>query len=281
MTPSSASTAPTAPTCSTATPSTRPSSDVRPDVVYHLGGWSDVGSSWDHPREAFQVNATGTLNLLQACSANGSPRVLAVSSADVYGRVQPDELPIRERRTVPPGDPVRRQQDRGRPARPAGLARLRPRGPPRPGVQPPRAGTDHRVRGPRPRPADRQQRARRIRGRARREPHPATRHHRRPRRRAGLPPPDGARRGRARPTTSAPAATSRSASWPSTWSPWPPIRCASSPTPPSSGGSRPRSSAATPPSCTRPRAGTPEIPLDTTLADVLAEHRAAVAAAPA
>jgi GDP-4-dehydro-6-deoxy-D-mannose reductase len=70
--------------------------EVRPDVVYHLGGWSDVGSSWDHPREAFQVNATGTLNLLQACSAHGSPRVLAVSSADVYGRVQPDELPIRE-----------------------------------------------------------------------------------------------------------------------------------------------------------------------------------------
>lgn len=70
--------------------------EVRPDVVYHLGGWSDVGASWGQPRATFEVNAVGTLNLLQACEANGSPRVLAVSSADVYGRVQPDELPIHE-----------------------------------------------------------------------------------------------------------------------------------------------------------------------------------------
>jgi GDP-4-dehydro-6-deoxy-D-mannose reductase len=70
--------------------------ELRPDVVYHLGGWSDVGASWDHPLEAFEVNAVGTLNLLQACAAHGSPRVLAVSSADVYGQVRPEELPIRE-----------------------------------------------------------------------------------------------------------------------------------------------------------------------------------------
>ena len=70
--------------------------DVRPDVVYHLGGWSDVGASWDAPLDAFRVNAEGTLNLLQACVANGKPRVLAVSSADIYGQVTPDELPIAE-----------------------------------------------------------------------------------------------------------------------------------------------------------------------------------------
>jgi GDP-4-dehydro-6-deoxy-D-mannose reductase len=70
--------------------------EVRPEVVYHLGGWSDVGASWEDPLGAFEVNAIGTLNLLQACSAHGSPRVLAVSSADVYGRVDPSELPIAE-----------------------------------------------------------------------------------------------------------------------------------------------------------------------------------------
>lgn len=70
--------------------------DLRPDVVYHLGGWSDVGASWDHPLDAFRVNGEGTLNILQACVNNGAPRVLAVSSADVYGRVSPDELPITE-----------------------------------------------------------------------------------------------------------------------------------------------------------------------------------------
>lgn len=70
--------------------------DIKPDVVYHLGGWSDVGASWDYPLDAFRVNAEGTLNLLQACVSNGKPRVLAVSSADVYGRVSQNELPIAE-----------------------------------------------------------------------------------------------------------------------------------------------------------------------------------------
>ena len=70
--------------------------DIRPDVVYHLGGWSDVGASWEHPLDTFRVNAEGTLNLLRACVDHGAPRVLAVSSADVYGRVTEQELPIGE-----------------------------------------------------------------------------------------------------------------------------------------------------------------------------------------
>lgn len=70
--------------------------EISPDVVYHLAGWSDIGASWSHPRTAFEVNATGTLNLLHACIGNGRPRVLAVSSADVYGTVTASELPLTE-----------------------------------------------------------------------------------------------------------------------------------------------------------------------------------------
>ena len=70
--------------------------DIAPDVVYHLGGWSDVGSSWQHPVDCFRVNAEGTLNVLSAASANGGPRVLAVTSADVYGTIAPEQLPIAE-----------------------------------------------------------------------------------------------------------------------------------------------------------------------------------------
>lgn len=69
--------------------------DTAPEVVYHLGGWSDVGGSWAEPRRAFEVNAEGTLNLLQACRPVG-PRVLVVGSADVYGKVAPVDLPITE-----------------------------------------------------------------------------------------------------------------------------------------------------------------------------------------
>jgi GDP-4-dehydro-6-deoxy-D-mannose reductase len=68
---------------------------VQPDAVYHLGGWSDVGASWDEPRAAFDVNASGTLNVLQACRGRRI-RVLVVSSADVYGKVTLTELPLAE-----------------------------------------------------------------------------------------------------------------------------------------------------------------------------------------
>lgn len=78
---------------------------VAPDAVYHLGGWSDVGASWDQPLEAFRANAEGTLNLLQACLAAGSPRTLVVSSADIYGPVAPDQLPIDESAALCPITP--------------------------------------------------------------------------------------------------------------------------------------------------------------------------------
>jgi GDP-4-dehydro-6-deoxy-D-mannose reductase len=76
----------------------------RPDAVYHLGGWSDVGASWDHPSAAFRVNAEGTLNVLQACRDLGG-RVLVVSSADVYGKVSMGELPLTEESPLRPVTP--------------------------------------------------------------------------------------------------------------------------------------------------------------------------------
>jgi GDP-4-dehydro-6-deoxy-D-mannose reductase len=79
--------------------------DVRPEVVYHLAGDADVGGSWRHPRETFEANAIGTLNLLLAARDAGVRRVLNVGSADVYGRVGPDRLPIREDHPLEPVSP--------------------------------------------------------------------------------------------------------------------------------------------------------------------------------
>jgi len=78
---------------------------TRPDVVYHLGGWSDVGASWQQPLETFRVNAEGTLNVLEASRATGASRVLIVSSADVYGRVSLNELPLSEESPFRPVTP--------------------------------------------------------------------------------------------------------------------------------------------------------------------------------
>lgn len=59
---------------------------ARPDAVYHLAALTHVGRSWEAPEETFRVNATGTLSLLEAVRRlDPSPRVLLVSSAEVYG----------------------------------------------------------------------------------------------------------------------------------------------------------------------------------------------------
>ncbi len=77
----------------------------RPTVIYHLAGWADVGGSWKAPVESFRVNAEGTLNVLSAAADAGVERVLAVSSADVYGIVKPDELPLTEDSPLRPASP--------------------------------------------------------------------------------------------------------------------------------------------------------------------------------
>lgn len=78
---------------------------TRPEVVYHLAGASDVGASWASPNPTFRANAEGTLNVLQACASNDVSRVLAISSADVYGRVRPEDLPISESTPLRPVSP--------------------------------------------------------------------------------------------------------------------------------------------------------------------------------
>jgi GDP-4-dehydro-6-deoxy-D-mannose reductase len=78
---------------------------VSPDVVYHLAGASDVAGSWQDPVDTFRANAEGTLRLLRACAEAGVGRILAVSSADVYGRVTEAELPLSEEAPLRPVSP--------------------------------------------------------------------------------------------------------------------------------------------------------------------------------
>ena len=80
-------------------------SDERPNVVYHLAGDSDVGGSWNHPRETFRVNAEGTLNVMAAARDIGIERVISIGSADVYGKVEPHDLPLTEQSPLRPTSP--------------------------------------------------------------------------------------------------------------------------------------------------------------------------------
>src|ERR1700677_4686659 len=80
--------------------------DVVPEAVYHLAAMTHVGESWDNPGQVLRVNVLGTAEILAAArSVEGSPRVLVVSSAEVYGVVTPAQLPLGEDTPTQPASP--------------------------------------------------------------------------------------------------------------------------------------------------------------------------------
>ncbi len=78
---------------------------ARPVVVYHLAAQSDVAASWHDPATTLRVNCEGTLNVLRAAQRAGARRVVVASSADVYGRVRPEDLPVAENTPMAPVTP--------------------------------------------------------------------------------------------------------------------------------------------------------------------------------
>ena len=77
-----------------------------PDAVYHLAALTAVGESWSKPVEYTRVNVLGTKNVLDGASdVVPSATVLLVSSADVYGVVRPEALPLVETFRVAPANP--------------------------------------------------------------------------------------------------------------------------------------------------------------------------------
>ena len=77
-----------------------------PDAICHLAAQASVGASWKDQSATYAVNTFGTLNVLEAALAcDRPPRVLLISSSEVYGRVTPDELPIREDHPFAPVSP--------------------------------------------------------------------------------------------------------------------------------------------------------------------------------
>ena len=68
------------------------------DAIYHLAGQTAVTTSVTAPREDFEINALGTLNVLEAARRSPRrPRVVFASTNKVYGGL--DDLEIAERAT--------------------------------------------------------------------------------------------------------------------------------------------------------------------------------------
>ncbi len=79
--------------------------DFGPDQVYHLAALTNPSESLKRPREYYQVNVQGTLNLLDALwQQQIDARILLVSSSQVYGKASPGVL-ISEESPLEPNNP--------------------------------------------------------------------------------------------------------------------------------------------------------------------------------
>ncbi|HEX4864387.1 MAG TPA: GDP-mannose 4,6-dehydratase [Acidimicrobiales bacterium] len=77
-----------------------------PEAICHLAAQASVGVSWADPAATYMVNTVGAVNVLAAGHAcDTRPRVLLVSSSEVYGRVRPGDLPTREEAPFAPVSP--------------------------------------------------------------------------------------------------------------------------------------------------------------------------------
>ncbi len=80
--------------------------DTRPQRIYHLAALSSPQESFQNPKLTYDVNFTGTLNLLCTWRELGiDSRFLFVSSAAVYGSVDSLAVPLREEAPLQPVSP--------------------------------------------------------------------------------------------------------------------------------------------------------------------------------
>jgi GDP-4-dehydro-6-deoxy-D-mannose reductase len=80
--------------------------EVRPDRIIHLAGQSSVHLSWLDPAGTLRTNVLGIVHVLDAARERGlRPDVLVVGSAEEYGKVAPEEVPIREDAPLRPASP--------------------------------------------------------------------------------------------------------------------------------------------------------------------------------
>ena len=80
--------------------------EVRPELILHLAAASSVAASWARPSQCLEINAMGTINLLEAVrDLRLDSRVVVASSGEIYGAVPPAHQPITEDAALCPLSP--------------------------------------------------------------------------------------------------------------------------------------------------------------------------------
>ncbi len=75
--------------------------EVKPDIIFHLAGQAFVPNSFEHTAETFKVNVIAPINIFEAVKAvDIAPRIVVVTSGEVYGETS--GLPaIHTERSIP------------------------------------------------------------------------------------------------------------------------------------------------------------------------------------
>lgn len=78
-----------------------------PDLIFHLAGQASIPKSIKDPVETFHINVDSQLHLFTSLVQKNmlETRVLLITSADVYGLITPDDLPINEEVQFRPANP--------------------------------------------------------------------------------------------------------------------------------------------------------------------------------
>ena len=79
---------------------------VKPDAIFHLAAHANVRASFITPHAVLSNNILGTSNLFEAIRLSRlDPLIQLCSTSEVYGQVQPHEVPIHEDQPMRPSSP--------------------------------------------------------------------------------------------------------------------------------------------------------------------------------
>jgi GDPmannose 4,6-dehydratase/GDP-4-dehydro-6-deoxy-D-mannose reductase len=79
---------------------------AKPDAIFHLASHANVRASFTTPAAVVQNNVMGTVNLLEAVRLSGlQPWIQLCSTSEVYGQVDPKNVPITEDAPMRPASP--------------------------------------------------------------------------------------------------------------------------------------------------------------------------------
>lgn len=79
---------------------------VKPDAIFHLAAYANVRLSFTNPSSVLNNNILSTSNLFEAVRiAQLSPIIQLCSTSEVYGQVDPKDVPIKEDAPLRPASP--------------------------------------------------------------------------------------------------------------------------------------------------------------------------------